>query len=262
MKIACLLAACAAAVALLAVGADASIPGVPSIYVAYNIDCTYALTVDGIGAISAAASPTVTLPPGTYDLEITMMNPSNGYTGCARPIFKLSGPGVSVLTPFPYETLFQEQQITLQPSATYSADDENAPAATQKVFSTAASGSASALLTSRPSTASGASLGTDLVGSSALAYRGLLVASVDKGGAVFLASRGEVVAALRAGRYDIRVADASAHAGLLLQRRGRSAVVVTTAAFVGRRTRRVALAAGRWSLLARVGGKKISLTVT
>jgi hypothetical protein len=197
----------------------------------------------------------VTLPPGTYQLLISMMNPSAGYAPCSTPAFTLSGPGVSTRIEFAGVELHEERLLTLQPSSTYVAQDENAPVSTRRVLVTSATGSSSSLLGSGTS-ASGSPAGSvqsDYIGSALLRYRGKLAATVTPSGKVTLRQRGRSVATLKAGKYDVAVDDENAGAGLFVQHGSRKAVAVTAAAFEGTRTTRLALEAGKWAFFAKRG---------
>ncbi len=249
-------AAVAAVEGTAAEGSPAAVPGVPAIYVNYSADCTFTISVDGGISITSATPPGPTLPPGTYQLLISMPNPSAGYAPCTTPAFALTGPGVNSHTLFPGAALSAEQMATLQPSSTYVADDENAPDATRKVFTTASSGSNSVLLGptpgSTPGTTQATSVQPDLVGSAILPYRGKLVATVSAAGKTTLKLGARNVRSLKAGRYDIRVDDAAARAGFFLRHGARKPLTVTSRAFVGTRTRRVTFTAGTWTFFSGV----------
>jgi hypothetical protein len=57
------------------------------------------------------------------------------------------------------------------------------------------------------------------------------------------------------------VTDGDTHAGFSLERAGRKPVAVTNAAFLGTKTRRVALSAGRWKYFASSGRQGSFLVV-
>jgi hypothetical protein len=254
-----LVAGLAAAAAL---GATAAEPAIPSIYVNYNSpSCTFSVNVDGGITVASTTAPGPTLPPGTYQLQVTMLNLPTAYT-CGKPVFSLVGPGVSSTVEFRGEELHDERLVTLQASSTYVAEDASAPAATRRVFSTAASGSSGVLLTPGATQAPGGGgfVQGDIVGSAVLRYRGKLAATVTAAGRATLTRAGRRVASLPAGRYDIAVDDAAARAGFFVRRGARKPVTVTSVPFVGRRTQRVALAAGTWSFFSRVG-KPTTFTV-
>jgi len=79
-------------------------------------------------------------------------------------------------------------------------------------------------------------------------------------GKVTLRLDGRAVGSLKAGKYDVVVSDEDARAGFSVRRGTHDAVPITSATFVGKKTRRLALAAGKWSFFAR-GGAPVVLTV-
>jgi len=237
-----------------ATGSRAAVPGIPSFYVDYQPSCTFSMSVDP-GTLMLPGSAGTTLPPGTYQLLISMPNPSGGYSPCATPAFTLTGPGVSLRFEFAGVELHEERVFTVPPSSSYTAQDENAPAATRRVFTTSASGSSTSLVV--PATTQGAAVGGeaegDLVGSAVLRYRGKLVAAVTATGKATLTLRGRKVGSLTAGNYDVAGDDRDEKAGFAVRHGTYAAVPVTSAAFVGTRTKRVAFAAGSWSFFAKPG---------
>jgi hypothetical protein len=249
-----LLVAALALAGALAGGSPAAIPGIPALYVYYDQTCVFTLTADPGTLITATAPPGPTLPPGQYQLLTQMPNPSNGYL-CTSPSFSLTGPGVSISIPFPGQALDDNRLLTLQPSGTYTAEDESAPAATRHVFSTSATGSSTSLLptTTTSSGPGGSQQQPDIVGSARAPFRGVLVARVGASGAVTLTRAGRRVAALRAGRYTIEVDDVARHAGFFVARSGRRPLAVSGVPFVGRRRLTVTFTPGRWAYFATSG---------
>lgn len=257
-----ILGAALALAATLTGGAPAAVPGVPALYVEYAQTCTFTLTADPGTPITASAAPGPMLPPGTYQLLTQMPNPSNGYL-CPAPVFTLTGPGVSVSIPFPGQALDDMRLLTLQPSSTYVAEDESAPAATHRFFSTSATGSSTSLLpaTTTPTTPSGSQQQPDIVGSAIAPYRGLLVAHVGATGKVTLTRAGHKVVKLAAGRYAFTVTDATRRAGFLVEHARHRPLAVSGVGFVGKRRRTITLAAGRWTYFA-TGGKATPFLVS
>jgi hypothetical protein len=254
------LALLVAAVGVTALGAQAATPGIPALYVDYQQNCTFTMSVDPGNVLPPSSTPTATLPPGTYQLLVTMPNPSEGYA-CAKPVFTLTGAGLSTRIEFPGEAYHVEPIVTLQPSSTYVAQEESAPAASRRTFATSASGSSSSLV--KPSTAKTITTGSaqqDIVGSAIPRYRGKLTATISKAGKATLRLRGRAVGSLKAGRYDIAIDDEASRAGTFVQRGALRAVPLTGAAFVGHRTKRLVLKAGKWSFFARPCSK-VSFTV-
>jgi hypothetical protein len=230
--------------------ATAAVPGIPSMDVMYAGDCTFTLAVDPNTVITSASAPGQTLPPGTYDLTTYMPNPSSGYSCGKPPTFTLTGPGVSVQLVFQGQELSDERLITLPPSSTYVAQDANAPAATQRVFSTSATGSSTSLVTAPKSTATGkGSTQPDIVGSGIAPYRGKLVASVAND-VTRLKLGGRSVVTVRAGKYEI----VDPHATVFVRHANGKRVQIKSGA-------RITLTAGRWVLYARAA-KPAHLTVS
>ena len=251
-----------AVVAVTVSASQAATPGVPALYVDYNQNCTFSMSVDPGTQLPPSSSP-VSVPPGTYQVLISMQNFSSGYT-CPKPAFTLTGPGVATRIEFAGVELHEEPTVTLQPSSTYVAQEESAPATTRRVLVTAATGSSTSLLGATTTTAA-PSVGaaqSDIVGSAILRYRGKLVAAVTPAGRTTLQLRGRTVAILKAGRYDVVVDDRDARAGLSLQHGSRKPVAVTGSAFTGRRTKRLGLAAGRWTFFSAPGAAAVHLIVT
>jgi hypothetical protein len=232
------------AASALASAAQAAAPGIPAIYVNYNPDCTFTMSVDG----GINVSPDATIPPGNYQLLVSMPNPGSGYS-CGVPMFTFAGPGVSAQVTFAGQQ-FQGTNVlpALQPSSTYIAEDANVPGSTLHTITTAATGSSSSLLQPTTSTASGTNTQPDLVGSAPFATAPALVASVT-GGKPALKLHGKTVATLKAGRYRIEPNAALVRAGFVVKGDGRT-IRVTKAL-------KITLTAGQWKFT----GARATLTV-
>ena len=215
-----------------AAGSEAAVPGIPSIYINYNPDCTFSMSVDG----GITAAPNATIPPGSYQLLVSMPNPGSGYS-CGVPTFTFTGPGVNAQTTFAGQQLQATTVLpALQPSSTYVAEDANVPAASVHTITTAATGSSSSLLPASSSTATGSSTQPDIVGSAIKQKPTALVASVGAAGKASLKLGGHVVTTLKAGRYEIKPAK-----GHRFVFSGKSRKITVTKAEV------VTFAAGRWT---------------
>jgi hypothetical protein len=237
-----------------AIRSSAAVPGIPAIYVNYSSDCTFTMSVDGGISVTSATAPGPTLPPGIYQLLVWMPNPNQGYP-CGRPTFTLTGPGVNSTTVFQGQELHDERVLpALQPSSTYVAQEASAPAATQKVFTTASSGSNSLLLPSgTQDNGAGGSTQPGVVGSDIVPPPTRLLATVSDSGEAALKLGGKNVGTLKAGTYLLQVDDAAPRAGFFLERLGGKPLTITSAAFVGRRARAITLSAGRWLFFSKVG---------
>jgi hypothetical protein len=239
------LAAGAVALALPAACAQAA-ANVPPLYLTYlaNGSLSVGLT-DG-----SNLGPSSAIPPGQYWVTFTNDYPAERDTVHKWHIF---GPGIDIWTDLNCSDSTIEQYLeTLRPSSTYTVQDDYHPAL-QVVFRTAATGSSTA--GSSPgtptSTSGNAVQNTDLVGSGLLPYRGSLGATVSAAGKLALRRAGKPVSSvsLRAGRYTIAVVDQSAKAGFTLEKATRAPLLLTTSAFVGRKSVKLELRAGKWLIL-------------
>jgi hypothetical protein len=245
MKALVALAASIAAVALCGAGRAATPPPLNMTF-----QPSGSLTV-ALGDGTTVGSSTA-IAPGAYWVTI-----SNDFPAERDTIHKwhLFGPGVDVVTDLNNGDNKVEQYLeTLQPSSTYTAQDDYHPTI-QLVFRTASSGSSGSVSTgsaSSPSASSktkGSSTGNNsLVGSDVLPFRGSLAASVSAAGALNLTRGGKRVGplTLKSGRYSIVVDDRSKLAGFELRRLKHAATTITSGAFTGRKTAQLRLQPGRW----------------
>jgi hypothetical protein len=242
-----LIAVLALAAALFAGGSNAAYPGIPSMYVTYNDDCTFSMSSDGGFTFTSSSPPGPTLPPGVYQLLLLMPNPPQGYA-CTTPVFTLSGTGVNSVTTFPgAATNFDLVLPALQPSSTYIAYDQNAPVATRVYFTTSATGSSSSLVTAPPTQTTGkASTQGDIVGSD-LTLKGTLVGAVSTHAAATLTLTGKDVGTLRAGRYAFRINDSTRVSGFFLRKGKNAPRTLTSRIYKGKKTIDLTLTAGTWS---------------
>src|SRR5437763_17000192 len=100
MPIRALLAALAAAAAWSG-AAQAVVPGVPAIYVDYAGDCTFSVEIavnGGVVPVCAASPPGPAVPPGNYQLVLSMANPGSGFP-CGQPAVPLTGNGARIRVP-------------------------------------------------------------------------------------------------------------------------------------------------------------------
>jgi hypothetical protein len=228
---------------LAAAGGSARGAGIlPSIYVEYSDDCVFSMHADGGIVLAATSAPGATIPPGSY--QIVLRTPQDA-PSCPMD-FQLQGPGVQLHWDFGGEAIGAQVTEVLLPSSTYVATDLRNPARYRSVFSTAASGSSSSLVTQPVSTAKGTESSRDVVGSALLAYRGVLDLTVRPSGAPGVRARGKTVTRVKAGRYDLAVTDTSSRVGLSVLKPNRTVVALTAQSFVGTRTTRLALRPGTW----------------
>src|SRR3954469_949627 len=121
----------------------------PSIYVDYGDDCVFAMHADGGIGLAASSAPGPTIPPGLY--QVVLRVPQDA-PSCPMQ-FQLLGPGVQLRWDFGGEAIPAQVTEVLLPSSTYVATDLRNPSRYRAVFSTAASGSSSSLVTQPASTA-------------------------------------------------------------------------------------------------------------
>ena len=208
----------------------------------YSDDCVFSMHADGGIGLTATTAPGATIPPGSY--QVVLRVPQDA-PSCPMD-FQLQGPGVQLHWDFGGEAIPAQVVELLQPSATYVATDLRNPARFRAVFSTAASGSSSSLVTQPASTAKGGESSHDVVGSALLAYRGVLGLTVRASGVPRFLVRGKAVTRVKAGRYDVAVTDTTSTAGLSVRKPNRTVVALAAKGFVGTRTTRLALKAGTW----------------
>jgi hypothetical protein len=226
------------------------------IHVSYAPDCTFTMTIDGGITVDDSTAPDVTVPPGPYQVAIRTPLPDAPFdtTACVGPSFSLTGPGVNdVPNLAAVNYMGTTQNVTLQPSSTYVAADANHPLL-QKLVTTAATGSSSALLPPVPAdTASGSSTQPDVVGSGLAPLRGSLRASVTPAGTATLDAGTRPATRLKAGRYSVLVVDRSPKRGFFVQKRDRKALPIAGVRFTGKKTVTMNLTAGTWTFFSQNG---------
>ena len=234
---------------------------IPTVYVAYAMNCTFTITDDSGKTVSSIA-------PGAYQVQVTTPIPfaaedpsQTDFTACKGfAQFQLSGPGVSV-----YTTLddgdggFEQFTATFKPSSTYTAQDNNQPTVAHGVFTTTATGTPPT--PSLPTGSGGSSTGVkptvshDIAGSAVVPFRGNLAATVDAAGRLALTSKGKPVGTLTAGLYTFAVVDKSATSGFTIQKLKASAIALTAVGYKGTHVKTIDLKAGQWIFFS-PGGKK------
>jgi hypothetical protein len=245
----------ATAFALSAPGSQAASPS--PLYVTYNANGNLSVSV----AVGSALSATSAIPPGPY--WVTFNNAFSSDQVVHK--WHLLGPGVDLSDPGVDLSAFgavdlgcnssiEQYLVRLQPSSVYTVQDDLHPAIQRVVFRTSATGSS----TSGQAVKSGSNVNNaDIVGSDLLPYRGSLAAAVGAAGRLSLTRNGRPVSStsLKAGRYTITVVDGSAKAGFTLKKvePSKRTLVLTSAAFVGSRSIRVQLGAGRWMFFSGAG---------
>jgi hypothetical protein len=258
-----ILAVVLAAAAVLVPAGSARHSVLPTLYVDYTMNCTFAIVDDAGKRVSSIA-------PGTYqiyvqtpivfaDIDLTGIF---DMTACKSFVqFKLTGPGVNLATTLQDGDEDNELlSANFQPNAPYTAQDMNQPSVARATFSTTAAGSPSSP-TGPTSTGTGSGTGTKgttqkpLVGSQVIPFRGKLAATVDAAGKLALTTKGKPVANLKAGLYTFTVVDKSATSGFAIQKLKAGATTLTGVGYKGTHVASINLKAGQWTFFS-PGGKK------
>jgi hypothetical protein len=258
LPVAPLLLVCGAGLLLGASGAQAT---TPIIDVVFNAGDGLTVTYNG-APLGASTAPGTVIPAGSYNV---LVENSIGDVGIT---FQLTGPGVSLDTDVDGgESATETWPETLQTNSTYTFQNASQPG-TSEAFSTSnvtlggapsttsTSQSSGGVQTNSASSAGAASKTTATTATAAIPFRGALTATVSAAGKLTLSLKGKGVSSLTSGRYTISVTDRSPTNGFTLQAIRRSAIVVTSAPFVGMRTMTITLTAGQWVFYPTFVGKK------
>jgi hypothetical protein len=206
-----------------------------------------------------SGSPTV-VPAGYYILDM------NGPGGCAAmPHFNLRGPGVQVFDNLNEgESDHVEYNANFLPNSTYVWSSDAVPG----VFHTFVT-SSDVVGTAPPRPAGGLTSGnhttvksSDFVGSAILPQRGTLTAAVSAAGTLSLTYQGKSIASLKAGRYTISVTDKSSTSGFAVKKLRHATTTITGRTFVGKRSEKVQLTAGKWVFSPSGGKRSYTIAVT
>jgi hypothetical protein len=263
---------CAGIVAGLALlGSASSYAATPSLYFHYAANCTFSIVDD-------SGNPVTTLAPGAYQVVVDAPFAFSSEAGaCSYVQFQLTGPGgVSISTTLGTgDSEIEQFSATFLPSSTYVAVDNNNPGLTRRTFSTAAGGTPTQVPAggSGPSSSSssGSSKGSASGGQSSSpignalpggALRGTLVATVKPNGTITLTKNGKAVRSLTAGRYSFTVLDESDKSGFTVQAIRSDPIIVTSAGFVGKKSKSLTLNRGQWLFYGTFVGKKTYFLVT
>jgi hypothetical protein len=231
-------------------------PALPTLYVKYTMNCTFAIFDDFDRPVTAIA-------PGSYQLEVstpimfklvrpggvTVDNiPANDYTGCKGWVqFQLTGPGVNIFTTLDTgcDAFLILPEQTFRPNATYTATDLNQPTVAHATFTTLASGTPQLPKSPYGATSGKGTVQQDIVGSAAI--KATLNGSVAAKSLPTLTNNGKSVSVLKTGRYKFTINDSSKNAAFVLEAvNGGTVKDLTTAPFVGKHSVTVTLTPGRW----------------
>jgi hypothetical protein len=243
----------------------------PSLYFHYAPNCSFSIVDDN-------GSPVSTIPPGTYQVVVDSPFAFSSEGGaCSYVQFQLTGPGgVSVTTTLGTgDSEIELFTVTFLPSSTYTAVDNNSPGSTRRTFTTAAGGTPTQVAAggsgSGSSSSSGGSKGTSAGGKSSspigtalpgAALKGTLIATVKPNGTITLTKNGKPVQSLPAGRYSFSVLDESARSGFTVQAIRSDPIILTSGAFVGKKSKALTLNRGQWLYYGTFVGRKTYFLVT
>ena len=257
------------------IGAGAGATVLPTLYVSYAMNCTFAITDDSGRPVSSIAPGTyqvqITTPVVFADVDLSGTSPTD-MTACKSFVqFQLSGPGVSLTTTLQDgDEDYGVYTDTFQAGGTYTAQDGNQPSVARVVFAVSATGTATQPTAPYTSTATGSgSQQTGLVGSNSKSatsttfpLRGTLEATVSSAGTPKLTFKGKAVTTLKAGRYMVSVVDQSKKSGFILQESRKAATTAAGVSFVGKRTVMIDMSAGQWFFYPTFVGAKSYFLVT
>jgi hypothetical protein len=225
----------------------------PTLYFMYTLNCTFTIVDD-------SGKPFTSIPPGRYQVDVRTpvvfgMYPdqpgqTDFYACRGIPQFQLQGPGVDLFTTMTAgcdsDRLFT---VTLQPNATYVAQDLNQPSVAHGSFTTLSSGSSSPVTVTYGGGKGKSQASTDITGS--LKVKATLHATVAANGALKLVSGGKTVSKLAAGRYKFAISDQDAKASFILLGPTYTAPKTLTAAgFKGTHSVVLSLTSGKWAYYA------------
>ncbi len=211
---------------------------------------------DGTPVGTTSGAPTV-IPAGVYTISVL------GPGGCTQlPLFDLSGPGVRIQDDMiGGEVTSEAHQTTFQPNSTYTWRTDNDSASPIHTFATSSQvlGTAPVQTNSGPTSTTPQS--QDIVGSGIVPFRGTLTGALSASGRLTLSYKGKSVKRLTAGRYTVKITDRSSSSGFVLEKSPKT-LTLTAARFVGTRSARVDLTAGKWLFVPSGAKPAFAISVT
>ena len=211
---------------------------------------------DGTPVGTTSGAPTV-IPAGVYTISVL------GPGGCTQlPLFDLAGPGVRIQDDMiGGEVTSEAHQTTFQPNSTYTWRTDNDSASPIHTFVTSSQVLGTAPVQPNSGPTSTTPLSQDIVGSGIVPFRGTLAGTLSASGKLTLSYKGKSVKRLVAGRYTLRITDRSSSSGFVLEQ-SRKTLSLTAASFVGKRSAKVDLTAGKWLFVASGAKPAFSISVT
>jgi hypothetical protein len=237
-----------------------AVPQAPfELWVVFHENHTITVAFDDGTPVGTLGGTGTVIAPGSYTLHF------DDAVGVEGPDFDLRGPGVSLQEDLFFgEAPSATHRVTFQPGSTYTWRNTEQPNTvfTFRTSAESSGGSGGTVSGGGSSSGGGGSTSTskDPVGSKAVAFRGILSASVSTKGALTLRYLGKTVTTLKTGRYRVSFRDETSKAGFYLQRQGRAAVKISSKSFVGKGESLLELKAGKWFFYS-PAGKKSSFTV-
>jgi hypothetical protein len=258
-----------ACIGLLVLAGGVGIPSssaadLPSLYVFFQKDRTFALSLADGTPVGGSSAPGTAIPAGTYRVNVDD-------TAEAVMQFHLTGPGVELITNMTFgEDAAQTLVETFQPNSTYTFRDDYQPSLV-RFFSTSSTSISSGVSgpaaptgsTPTKSQSGGASPATsqDIAGSGVVPFRGTLAATVSAAGKLTLTTKGKPVSTLKAGLYTFTVHDGSARRGFSIQKIKSGAIDLTGVGYKGTHVKTVNLKAGQWMFYSPAATKQYFIVV-
>ena len=227
----------------LAAAASASSTTNPTLYVSFSANGLASVSTGNGTTVGTSSAARTVIPAGYYTLLF-----QDGGECIPLPYFRLSGPGVDVVTDADSgaENLLPTF-VHLLPASTYSWIDSATPGVVYQ-FST------SSQVVGSPPAAPARSPGTftskDIVGSARHPSARSLSATIAANGKVTLLHAGKPPSKLKAGRYTFTVVSHDPHSGFAIERPASHTVAIARGAFTGKRSVSVRLTAGKWIFIA------------
>ena len=248
-----------------ALGVESSIAAdLPSLFVFFQKDRTFALSLADGTSIGTSSAPGTVIPAGTYRVNVDD-------TAQAVMQFHLAGPGVELITNMTFgEDAAQTLVETFQPNSAYTFRDDYQPSlvrffstSSTSISSAGSGGGASTASTPTKSQSGGASPASsqDIVGSGVVSFRGTLAATVSAAGKLMLTTKGKPVSTLKAGLYTFTVHDNSARSGFSIQKVKSGAIDLTGVGYKGTHVKTVNLKAGQWMFYSPAARKQYFIVV-